>query len=187
MNTLMTQLVRSDIGLELSDITETQDMFSVRTRMGGPKIIFALLFGIPGLMLLLIAITSPNILTLCLALIFCPVMLFMAVLFGFSVSEKILDKKTNSFIDKLSIFNFSFDEVLPLPVGQIVMKSENRGSSKTGSGSSILYTISIPGTIGCGFALSRDYFAMKAFAERLSQFLSLPVVDDVLEVNRIKR
>lgn len=187
MNKLLTELVQSDIGLELSDVTVTDKVFAVKTRPGGPKIIFGLLFGVPGILLLFLVITSFNWLTLLLAIVFCPVLFVVALLFGVSISEKIFDREKGQFISRLHVLHLTWEEVLPLPHDAIVLKSENRGSSKTGSGSFIRYSAQILNTPGAGFALSRDYFKMSAFANQLGTFLNLPVEDTVLEVNRIVR
>lgn len=188
MNTLFSGLVRSDIGLELSEVTETGEIFVVRTRPGGPKIIFGLLFGIPGVALLLLAIMSHDVASVIAALIFCPVLLGLAVLLGVSLSEKRFDKATGVFVDTLHVLGYTTGETIALPtVGRIIMKSENRGSAKGAPGSSIRYSIMVENCPGAGFALSKDYPTIRAFADRLSIFLGLPLEDTVAEALRIRR
>ncbi len=187
MNKLFSQLVRSDIGLDLSTITETTQVFSVRTIPGGPKIIFGLLFGLPALVLLFLAVISPSVGSIIAAIIFCPVLFLVALLFGVSISEKRFDKMTGMFVDTLHILGYSTGETIPLPTtGRIIMKSENRGSSKTAPGSTPRYSIMVENCPGCGFALY-DYFKALAFAERLSLFLSLPIENTVQEGDRRER
>lgn len=188
MNTLFLQLVRSDIGLDRGIVTETPELFSVRTQNGGPMTIFGLLFGVPGAILLLSAISSPSVISIMLALIFCPILIGLGILLGFSISEKRLNKTTGVFTGSLRILGYSCEEELPLPtVGRIILKSENRGSAKAAPGSSIRYSIAVENCPGAGYALSKKYSEILAFAERLSKFLGLPIENTVIEVHRFDR
>lgn len=188
MNTLVSQLVRSDIGLDRGIVTETSEMFSVRTKRGGPMIIFALLFGIPGGALLLSAIGSHDMVSVIAAILFCPVLLGLSVLLGFSISEKRFEKTAGTFTGSLRIFGYSSAEISPFPTtGRIILKSENRGSAKGAPGSSIRYSIAVENCPGAGYALSKKYTDILAFAERLSNFLGLPIENTVPEVNRFDR
>ncbi|MDP2838311.1 MAG: hypothetical protein Q8O53_03495 [Candidatus Moranbacteria bacterium] len=185
MNALFSQLVRSDIGLALSEVTESSAVFTVRTKSGGPKLIFGILFGIPGVLLLYSALTTGGLMTLIAAIIFCPILFGLAALFGASISEKRFDKTSGTFTSSLLVFGYSTSETLPLPTtGRLVIKSENRGSAKGAPGSTLRYSVLLENCPGAGFALSKDYGTLRAFAERLSQFLALPIEDTVTEMNR---
>ena len=188
MNALFSQLVRSDIGLDRGIVTEMPEVFSVRTQTGGPMTIFGLLFGIPGVLLLFLAFSSHDVVAIIAAIIFCPVLLGLAVLFGFSILEKRFNKSVGTFTRSLRVFGYVSEEILPLPTtGRIILKSENRGSSKAAPGSSIRYSIAVENCPGAGFALSKIYIEILAFAGRLSNFLGLPIENTVSEVHRFDR
>lgn len=178
MNQLAAQLVASDLGLATSEVVQTPGRFLVRSKLGGPRILFALLFALPALFLLFSARTGETAVLVAAAVV-SPALLAMSVLFAAFSAEKSFDRATG-FVARFSLLGRRTEVSLPWPTsGRVLLVSESRGSAKGAPGAARRYRISVQGVSGSGFVASRDYFAARAFAERLAGFLSLSVEDGV--------
>jgi hypothetical protein len=179
MNRLLTELVQASIDISLSDIVVTDHTFTVRVRTSPVHTIFGLLFGIPAFLLLISTLFSPHITSIIGSIILCPFLFTIALFIGFSRSEKVFNTHTHTFTNTIQLFHKKWSEEYSLDNVPGVLKSENRGSTKTGSGSSILYTFTLPSIPGCSFCRSRAYSEILQFSEKLSSFLSVPYANHV--------
>jgi hypothetical protein len=85
-----------------------------------------------------------------------------------------LIRTRRTFSHSLQFLAWSAQKQFSVPKdGYVNLKSENRG------GRAIRYTLGIHENLGGGFVIFKDYFAARAFADRLSRFLGVPVTDQV--------
>ena len=173
--------------LRLCKISEPlPNTLQIRTNLQVIRIIFAMLFAIPCLSLLINAVISPTIVSILFALFFCPALLVLAVLAGLTEYEKKFDLSARIATKSLRLFRFYTRESLPLPTHGIVSLSWSLTTGgRTNPGSSHKYTISVQQCPGFIFAIHKDYNSARKFAERLSNFLTFSLDDSVPSTYRM--
>lgn len=173
----ITEQLDATIDLRLCKISEPlPHILQIRTNIRGIRIIFALLFAIPCLSLLITAVMSPTVMSLLFALFFCPALTVLAVLTGLTESEKIFNISNKTATKSLRCFRFYASESLPLPaVGKVNLSWSLTTGGRTNPGSSHKYTISVQQCPGFIFAIHSNYISARTFAEKLSNFLSIPL------------
>ncbi len=184
---LITEQLDATIDLRLCKISEPlPNVLQIRTNIQGLRIIFALLFAIPSLSLLITAVISPTVVSILIAVFFCPALTVLAVLAGLTEYEKKFDLPARIATKSLRLFRFCTRESLPLPTHGIVSLSWSLTTGgKTNPGSSHKYTISVQQCPGFIFAIHKDYNTARKFAERLSNFLTFTLDDCVPSTYRI--
>jgi len=177
----------ASIDLRLCKISEPlPNILQIRTNMQGIRIIFALLFAIPCLSLLITAVMSPTVVSLLIALFFCPVLAVLAILAGLTESEKKFDRSARIATKSLRLFRFYTRESLPLPTdGTVRLSWSLTTGGRTNPGSSHKYTISVQQCPGFIFAIHKDYNSAQKFAEKLSNFLTFTLDDSVPSSYRV--
>lgn len=178
MNALATHLVHTDLGLSPGDERQTPEHFVVTSRWSVGRVVLALLFLLPALSLLSAARAGQPLLV-GLAVVLCPLLLGVAALLGASTSTKDFHR-ARGFECSVRVLGYRFAQTHPWPTsGAVSLAYESRGSAKAGAGSTRRYRICVDRCPGAGFIVYRDYFAARAFAERLGTFLGLTVNDRV--------
>lgn len=183
----ITEQLDSPIDLRLCKISEPlPNILQIRTNIQGIRIIFALLFAIPCLSLLITAVISPTAVSILFALFFCPALTVLAVLAGLTEYEKQFDRSARTATKSLGLFRFYTRESLQLPTHGVVSLSWSLTTGgRTNPGSSHKYTISVQQCPGFIFAIHKDYNSARKFAERLSNFLTFSLDDSVPSAYRI--
>lgn len=173
-----TELLNAAIDLGISRVVLEDDaVLRVTAKSGGIRLLLAALFGIPCLLLLYNAVASPALLTLLLALIFCPVLAVLTALFGFTMAEKSFDRSQRLATKSLHLFTLATAEAQTLPLQGVVQLSCKIVTIN--SGSHRRYTVAVHPGGGFEFTRFDSYTGAIAFAEQLAQFLSYELENSV--------
>lgn len=181
MHPFIAQLLHSSLDLRLCDVLQTPQAFTVRSRRRGPRLVIAALFGLPGIHLLVQAFGSHSAVLVVPAILFSPVLLGLAALFGLALQEKTWDR-SGACEERLQLLHWHVSERLPAPPGGArVLLAPLKDSRGLG------YAIAVSGSGCSGFTIYRDHGAASAFAQQLARFLGVPFQDDVPPALRITR
>lgn len=182
---LRNELLDASIDLRLSDIVEDGDVLRVTGRLGGVRNLLAALFGVPCLYLAYSAWSMGSIGMLIAALLGCPVLAALTVLFAAAVVEKSFDRKRRTATKSLRIFGAGSDERLPLPAADtVVVACRVIGGGRNTPGGHRRYTVSLRSASGLEFSAANSYATAIDFAGRLASFLSYRVDDTVAAIYR---
>ena len=182
---LITEQLNAAIDLRLCQVSEPHpNVLQIRTKIQGVRILFALLFAVPCLMLLITAVFSPTTASILIALFFCPPMTVLAVLAGLTEHEKLFDRSTRTGTKSLRLFRFCVRESVPLPAkGNVNLSWSLTTGGKANPGSSHKFTVSLQDCPGFTFAVHKDYRKARKFAEKLADFLSLNQTEEYSELD----
>ena len=182
---LRNELLDASIDLRLSDIAEDGDVLRVTARLGGARNLLAALFGVPCLYLAYSAWSMGTAGMWIAAVLGCPVLAALALLFAFAVAEKSFDRKRRTAAKSLRILGAGSDERLPLPAADtVVVACRVIGGGRNTPGGHRRYTVSLRSGGGFEFSAANSYATAIDFAGRLGRFLSYRVDDTVAAIYR---
>jgi hypothetical protein len=178
---MMTALERLlyDSALDLSQSrVDRSDLaqFVVRARLGPARIFLCLLFGVPCLVLLHSAWNYQG-LSLLAALIFCPVLVVLSLLFGFARQAKAFVPVTGTATKSWQLLNMQGERHLPLPRHGTVL-TYKQWSSGSERGGCYFHYAEVEGLKGFVFCIARNEAQRNAFSEELSRFLGYDIRDE---------
>ncbi len=168
--------LEADLDLRLSDVVVQDTSLTVRGRAGGVRLMFAAIFILPGLWLGWQALSTLNPLILITALILCPVLFAVGILFGFLTAGKSFDITRHVATNSLRLFNFRTERTIDLPSkGTVKLWSEwHMGGEGPGCW---WHNVALDGCNGFSFTISRDYTRARVFAEQLARSLRYGLTD----------
>lgn len=180
---LRASLLDAPVDLRLSSVSLPRggSHLCVSSRMCGVRIFLFALFAIPCVLLARSAFVQPAALTIVSALVFCPLLAAMAVLFGLVMARKCLDRGQRMATRSLHVFGFETSESESLPTGGIVELAcrITTGGPKT-PGSHRRYTVSVRPCTGLAFCTYDNYAEALEFSRTLARFLGYPI-DDIVD------
>lgn len=163
-----------DISLCRIDQADPNTM-RVIMNIGVFRIALAILFGVPSLLLLVFAITNTSSHGLLLALMFCPAMLVVAALFGFSIQEKSFTPALQQARQSLRLLTLKMEAATSLPKEGEIRLADRMVTLKNHERRE--YQIVLP-LVGYDFVGHR-YQDTYEFANKLAGFLGYRLVDEV--------
>jgi hypothetical protein len=175
------ELLDSDLDLKTSDVVEEEAVrLRVTARPGGPRILFGLFFAFPCLFLLWSAVTRGGFFAAILALLFCPILAVLSMLFGFGRPEKVFDRSRNVAEKSLRVFGHAITESEQIPAqGVVAISNKMVGGAKSTPGGHMKYTVRVSPCVGFGFVVYDHFMPASEFAGRLVRFLSYPLENNV--------
>jgi len=158
--------------IDRNDISQ----FVVRAQLGPVRILLGLLFGIPCLLLLHSAWhhQGPAVL---LALIFCPFLIVLSLLFGFARQAKAFVPARRFATSTWQLFNLRGERRIPLTPHGTVLTWKQWCSGGEGGGCYFYYA-EVAGLKGFAFCIARDEARRNVFSEELSNFLAYDTRDE---------
>lgn len=170
-------LYDSDLDLSQSRVDRSDlSRLVVRSRFRPARIFLCLLFGIPCLVLLHSAWNYQG-LSLLAALIFCPFLVVLSVLFGFARQEKAFVPVTGTATKSWQLLNMRGERHVPLPRQGTVLTYKKLFSGNESKGCYFHYT-EVAGLKGFVFCIAQDEAQRNAFSEELSRFLGYGLRDE---------
>ncbi len=170
-NYFINLLFNSSLDLKLSTVSIDSTRFAVESRIGMPRILFGLLFGIPFLFLLSYAIFQQGIYILT-ALVFCPPLAILSLLFGLTKQKKSFIPSSGSAIKSFQLLSIQREMEIPLPKNGNLLTYRRWSSGGEAGGGCYFYHVEIQGVAGFGFCISKDEARRDEFAQKLAGFLS---------------
>ena len=180
MNSLRRQfedlLADTDIDLSLSEVDRSApSRFTVRSKASPVRVFMGLLFGIPCFVFLWSAWDSGGFITWA-ALVFCPPLLIMAVLFGLTWQQRTFEPAKERAFKSYGVFGLTRSATVALPRNGTLLKY--RTFSAFDSGGTYFYHVEVVGVTGLGFSIARQEDVRNAFAEDLAGFLHYDIRDE---------
>jgi hypothetical protein len=163
-------LFNSNLDLKLSSVSKDPTRFIVESRIGMPRIILSLLFGVPFLLLLSYALRQQGIYILT-ALVFCPPLAILSILFGITKQKKSFIPSSGRAIKSFRLFNIQREMEIPLPKSGTLLTYKRWSSGGESGGGCYFYHVEIQGLVGFGFCISKDEARRDEFAQDLAGFL----------------
>lgn len=170
-------LFDSNLDLKLSSVSKDATQFTVESKIGPPRIIFGLLFGVPCLLLLFYALRQQGIYIIT-ALVFCPTLATLCLLFGMTRQKKSFSRSSGRAIKSFRLFNIQRDMEIPLPKDGTLLTYKRWSSGGESGGGCYFYHVEIQGLTGFGFCISRDEARRNEFAQDLAGFLHYEIRED---------
>jgi hypothetical protein len=174
-------LFNSDLDLKLSTVSIDQTRFIVESKIGLPRIILGLLFGVPFLLLLSYALRQQGIHILT-ALVFCPPLAILSLLFGMTKQKKSFITSSGRAIKSFQLFNIQREMESPLPKNGTLV-TYKRWSSGGETGGCYFYHVEIQGLTGFGFSISKNEVKRDEFAQELAGFLGYGIREQLYYLN----
>ncbi len=180
MNSLRRQfeniLTDTELDLSLSTVDRSSPTrFTVRSKVSPARTFLGLLFGIPCLALLWSAWHSGGFITLA-ALVFCPPLFIMAVLFGLTWQQKTFEPAKGQATKSYGVFDLKGSAAVSLPRNGELLKY--RTFSAFVSGGTYFYHVEVAGVTGLGFSIAAKKEVRDAFTENLAGFLHYDIRDE---------
>lgn len=180
MNSLRRQfediLANTDMDLSLSAVNRsTPSQFTVRSKASPIRVFLGLLFGIPCLVLLSSVWDNGGFIPW-IALVFCPPLSILAVLFGLTWQQKTFDPANRQATKSYGVFSLGRSAVVNLPRNGTLLKY--RTFSAFDSGGTYFYHVEVDGVTGLGFSIATQKEVRDAFAEDLARFLEYDIQDE---------
>jgi len=169
-------LANTDMDLSLSAVDRSgPSQFTLRSKASPARVFLGLLFGIPCLILLWSAWDSGGFITWT-ALVFCPPLSIMAVLFGLTWQQKTFEPAKERATKSYGVFGLTRSVVVDLPRNGTLLKY--RTFSAFDSGGTYFYHVEVDGVTGLGFSIAGREEVRDAFAENLAGFLHYRIRDE---------
>lgn len=162
-------LFNSNLDLKLSSVFRDPVQFTVESKISMPRIFFGLLFGIPCCLLFFYALRQQGVYIFT-ALLFCPPLAILSLLFGLTRQQKIFIPSSNIAIKSFRLFNFQRKARVTLPKSGTLLTYKQWYSGR-GSGGCYFYRVEIQDLPGFGFSISRDEMRRDQFTQDLAEFL----------------
>ena len=180
MNSLRRQfeniLSDTDMDLSLSEVDRSApSRFTVRSKASPVRVFKGLLFGIPCFALFWSAWDSGGLITWA-ALVFCPPLFIMAVLFGLTWQQRTFEPAKKRAIKSYGVFGLTRSAAVDLLRNGTLLKY--RTFSAFDSGGTYFYHVEVAGVTGLGFSIARQEDVRNAFAEDLAGFLQYDIRDE---------
>jgi hypothetical protein len=170
-------LFHADMDLSLSAVDHTtRGFFTVRTRASVVRVGLGLLFGLPCLSLLGLAF-SGSWFGILLAVVFCPPMLVLAIMFGLVRQSRTFQLGNRVVVKRWSLPGFTRTLEDPLPPAGVVVTAKHWDSGGD-SGGCWMYTAEIEGVRGLGFTIANDHARRDHFARDLAAALGYTLRED---------
>lgn len=150
--------------------------FFVASRVTGNRMALAVLFGIPALYLAFQGFGSGGRLIGLLAIVFCPILVGVAILFGFVIAEKSFDRPNDRAKKSIRLCSLRSEEAIALPPDGTVAISSRWNTS--GDDIQIEYLTSVEGLDGFAFTTT-NYQSALEFASRLANVLHYRIGNNV--------
>ncbi len=170
------ELLNAPLDMSLCRVDQAEpSTLRIIMNIGLLRIALAVLFGLPALLLLGFAIANTSSHGLLLALMFCPAMLVVSALFGFSIQEKSFTPALQQARQSLRLLNLKMEAAAPLPKKGTIKLTHRTVTVKNRERDD--YEIILP-LAGYDFVGHR-YAAAQEFSSRLAGFLGYQLVDEV--------
>jgi hypothetical protein len=170
-------LYNTDIDLSLSEISKDgSSSFVVKSKLSGPRIAFGLLFGIPCLVLIYYALRQQGIYFI-FALVFCPPLGILGVLFGLTKQQKTFIPSLGKAIKSFQYLNIQRDREVQLPKKGVLLTYKKWSSGGETGGACYFYHVELQGLKGLGFCIANEEKKRDAFAKNLADFLQYDIRD----------
>jgi hypothetical protein len=163
-------LFNSNLDLKLSSVSKDAMRFTVESKIGMPRIFLGLLFGVPCLLLLSYALRQQGIYILT-ALVFCPSLAILSLLFGMTKQKKSFVPSSGSAIKSFLLFNIQREMKIPLPKSGTMLTYKRWSTGGESGAGCYFYHVEIQGLVGFGFCISKDEARRNEFAQDLAGFL----------------
>jgi hypothetical protein len=167
-------LFNSDLDLKLSTVSIGPTEFTVKSKIGAPRIVLGLLFGIPFLLLLSYALLLQGI-YLITALVFCPPLALLCLLFGMTRQTKSFIPSSGQAIKSFQLLHIERAVAFPLPKSGTLLTSKRWSSGGEAGGGCYFYLVAIEGLEGFGFSIAKDAARRDRFARDLAEFLGYSI------------
>ncbi|MGH7469557.1 MAG: hypothetical protein ACRENP_16530 [Longimicrobiales bacterium] len=180
------ELLDAEIDLSECVISDRQDnALSVRTRIGRFRIFLSLVTGIPCAYLLYILLRAPTYSSAAIitALVCAPFLAAATALFGFTQSGKAFDRAARQARLSLRVFGYERGRLVSIPTASAVRLSSEWGNEDNPA---IWFRVDIEGRQELGFCVAWRYQMAKQFAQRLAEFLSCQLIDQVSADHRLR-
>lgn len=161
--------------LKLSSVSKDARCFTVESKIGIPRIILCLLFGVPCFFLISYAFRQQGGYVL-IALLFCPALAILSLLFGMAKQKKCFIPSSGCAIKSFQIFNIHREMKIPLPRNGTLL-TYKQWSSGNDTGGCYFYHIEVQGLVGFGFCISKDEARRNEFTRDLAVFLHYEICE----------
>jgi hypothetical protein len=169
-------LANTDMDLSLSAVDRSApSRFTVRSKASPVRVFLGLLFGIPCLVLLWSAWDSGGFITWA-ALVFCPPLSILAVLFGLTWQQRTFEPAKKQAAKSYGVFGLKRSAAVGLPRNGTLLKY--RTFSAFDSGGTYFYHVEVDGVTGLGFSIAAQEEVRDAFADDLAGFLHYGIRDE---------
>jgi hypothetical protein len=171
------ELLDADIDLRTCDAAlKGPGAFLVASRVTGSRMAVAVVFGIPALYLAFRGLGSEGTLIGLLAIVFCPILAGIAILFGFVIAEKSFDRPNDRATKSIRLFSLRSVEARALPPNGTITISSRWNTS--GDDMQIEYLTSVEGLNGFAFTTT-EYQSALEFASKLANVLNYRIGNNV--------
>lgn len=185
VNRLLHELLNAELDLNSSSVEQAHARaISVTARVRPVRLLFAAIFALPCAWFLIHLAGNPGVVNLAIALVFCPIMALLALLFGAAISNKSLDCQSGQTRKSLRLFSFRKELVEPLAQQGVVTLTWKWSKSGDQTKGYSKYTVTVTPGAGLTFVTLDDYPTARAFGERLATLLSFSLEDRVPDANR---
>ena len=150
--------------------------FFVASRVTGSRMAVAALFGIPALYLAFRGLGSEGRLIGLLAIVFCPILIGVAMLLGFVIAEKSFDRPNGRAKKSIRLCSLRSEEAIALPPDGTITISSRWNTS--GDYMRIEYLASVEGLDGFAFTTTTYQSALE-FASKLANVLNYRMGNNV--------
>ncbi len=151
-------------------------VFLVASRVTGSRMAVAAVFGIPALYLAFRGLGSGGTLIGLLAIVFCPILVGVAILLGFVIAEKSFDRPNDRAKKSIRLFSSRTEDAIALPPDGTITISSRWNTS--GDYMRIEYLTSVEGLDGFAFTTPKYQSALE-FALKLATVLHYRIGNNV--------